>query len=326
MAVLCEAKVSLVLATLLAVLPNPPASAETTKGLRAETTAEGVRILEDDRPVLFYQRQPKSAERRFERAAYVHPLYDLDGHVLTEDFPADHPHHRGIYWAWHQISVAGQPVGDPWVAQDFSWHVEHVGVTARPSQALTLTAQVLWTSPLWVDEQQQHRPLVEETTQITIHPASDDSRRIDFRIELRAQENELRIGGSEDAKGYGGFSVRMRLPPDVRFTGRDGELEPQTNSIAAGPWMDISGTFSTDRTSGLTILCHPSCPGFPQPWILRRSRSMQNPAWPGRQPVLLSTETPTVLQYRLVLHRGEPSPEMIEAWQAEYAGGSDHQK
>ena len=53
--------------------------------------------------------------------------------------------------------------------------------------------------------------------------------------------------------------------------------------------------------SGVTILVHPTSPGFPQRWILRQARSMQNPVYPGREPVPLSDEKPLTLRYRLVL-------------------------
>lgn len=36
-------------------------------------------------------------------------------------------------------------------------------------------------------------------------------RKIDFQIELLALENDMRLGGSEGAKGYGGFTTRIRL-------------------------------------------------------------------------------------------------------------------
>jgi hypothetical protein len=46
---------------------------------------------------------------------------------------------------------------------------------------------------------------------------------------------------------------------------------------------------------------------------------MQNPAWPGREAVPLSDDKPTILRYRLVVHRGMPSREAIDGWLAEYA-------
>ena len=96
---------------------------ETETKLVAVSNAEGVTVLEGIRPVLTYQRAAKSEDGRWPRANYVHPLYDLDGEVLTEDFPADHGHQRGIFWAWHQVLVDGQPMGDAWACIDFQWDV-----------------------------------------------------------------------------------------------------------------------------------------------------------------------------------------------------------
>ena len=77
------------------------------------------------------------------------------------------------------------------------------------------------------------------------------------------------------------------------------------------------------RTSGLTILCHKSSPGYPQRWILRRKGSAQNPVYPGRHPVPLSREKPLVLRYRLIIHRGDVNDVDLDRLQAEYNSTSD---
>ena len=144
-------------------------------------------------------------------------------------------------------------------------------------------------------------------------------RKIDFQIELLALEDNMRLGGSEDAKGYGGFTVRIPLPADLKFTGTNGPVEPTTLSVEAGPWLDFSGNLGkAGKKSGLAILCHSSSPGYPQRWILRRQGSAQNPAYPGRDPVPLSREKPIVLRYRLIIHRGTVNDIDLDRLQAEY--------
>ena len=39
----------------------------------------------------------KGIDPKQTRSCYIHPLYSLDGKVLTEDFPEDHLHHHGIF-------------------------------------------------------------------------------------------------------------------------------------------------------------------------------------------------------------------------------------
>jgi len=42
------------------------------------------------------------------RSDYIHPLYGPQGEILTKDWSKDHPHHRGIYWAWPEVDWRGQ--------------------------------------------------------------------------------------------------------------------------------------------------------------------------------------------------------------------------
>jgi hypothetical protein len=293
---------------------------EASSSLQLVEQTEGWLVREGDRDVLFYQRAAKSRDGEFTRAHYVHPLYSLDGQVLTEDFPQDHLHHRGVFWAWHQLLVGEQPIGDGWACRDMVWNVAHVEPVTDAESSVALRTHVVWKSPQRTNAAGTPKPLVQERTTIRVHAADHDARKIDFEIQLLAAEENLRLGGSDDEKGYGGFSVRVRLPEGVRFTGAGGTVEPQLTAVDTGAWLDVSAPYDQDGAlSGVTILPHPSSPGFPQPWILRRERSMQNAVWPGREPVQLSTESPVILRYRLVLHRGGADRERIERWASQYA-------
>lgn len=291
--------------------PAPP--------IRVDLNEQGVLFTEGESTILFYQRTPKSFENRYERCHYVHPLYDLDGNVLTEDFPPDHPHHRGIFWAWHQVLLDGKKLGDGWAIRDFSWEVSQAKVVSENDESVTLKTVVLWKSPHWTDKKDQQKPFVREETLIRVYRAADEARKIDFTIHLLALEEGIQIGGSEDKKGYGGFSTRIRLPESIRFVGQQGEVTPDTYSLELGPWIDMSAKFgSSEAISGITILVHDSNPGYPQRWIVRQKGSMQNVAYPGRDPVKLPTDNPLVLRYRLILHRGGAEQKRIERWHTEY--------
>jgi hypothetical protein len=110
-------------------------------------------------------------------------------------------------------------------------------------------------------------------------------RRIDFEISLLALEEGLSIGGSEDEKGYSGFSVRMVLPDDVTFTGPDGKVKPENTAVQSPGYVNISGSMGKNgKKAGIVMVDHPSNPGYPQPWILRAKNSMQNAAFPETEP------------------------------------------
>lgn len=282
-------------------------------------TNEGFRITEADEKVMSYQRKHKSINGKYLRANYIHPLYGLDGDILTEDFPADHPHHRGIFWAWHQVWLGDKKLGDSWAAQDFFWDVYYAKILDVDSKSRALQVYVNWKSPLWTDADGKKKAFLKETTTMRVHRAQNDIRKIDFEIKLLALEDGMRLGGSEDVKGYGGFTTRIPLPDGLSLTGTSGPVEPNNLSVEAGPWLDFSGDFGNDgNISGLTILCHNSSPGYPQRWILRRKGSAQNPVYPGRHPILLSRDKPVILRYRLMIHRGKLSRADLDKLQAEY--------
>ncbi|MHC4240835.1 MAG: DUF6807 family protein [Planctomycetota bacterium] len=282
-------------------------------------TSEGFSITEADAKIMSYQRKHKSINGKFLRANYIHPLYGLDGEILTEDFPADHLHHRGIFWAWHQVWLGDKKLGDSWATQDFFWDVYDAKILNVDSQSRALQVYVNWKSPLWTDADGKKKPFLKETTTIRVHRTRNDIRKIDFEIKLLALADGMRLGGSEDVKGYGGFSTRIPLPNGLSFTGTGGPVEPKNLSVEAGPWLDFTGDFGKDgNRSGLTILCHNSSPGYPQRWILRRKGSAQNPVYPGRHPVGLSRDKPLVLRYRLIIHRSKLSREDLDKLQAEY--------
>lgn len=304
---------------------------------------EGFLVKEGDKDVLFYRRRAVKYTGRVlaavddyaaqiindilkdldakSRAHYVHPLYGLDGEILTEDFPRDHLHHHGIFWAWHQVYVGEKSMGDGWEMRDLWWDIRDVQIEQEAdAESAAVKIKVFWKSPNWTDAEGGQKPFVEETTVIRVHRAEGDIRKIDFEIALLALEDEVRIGGSDNTKGYGGFSARLRFPKTgLSFTATIGPVKPKNTPVEAGPWLDFSGDFRGDgRISGIAVLCHKSIPGYPRPWILRRRESMQNPVFPGREPVGLSRDKPLVLRYRLILHRGDVTSVDLDKLQAQY--------
>jgi len=259
---------------------------------------DGIELWEDSSLVFFYQQKPKSLNGKYSRNNYIHPLMSLDGDTLTEDFPADHLHQRGVFWAWHQIYIDTQHVSDSWSLENFISDVTTVNTITTDTQA-KMEVKVLWKSPVF----HNGKPYIEENTRITVDHIKKGTREIDFEISLLALTPGVKIGGSDDEKGYGGFSLRIKMPDGLIFTSDSGPITPQNLQIAAGPWMDFSAPYGINgEMSGITLICRPGSPNFPQPWILRQKDSMQNSVFPGREPVGLSMSDPLILNYRLIIH------------------------
>lgn len=246
--------------------------------IKMQKTKGGILIAENNQNVLFYQLEPKNKDGKYERCNYIHPLWTSDGTVLTEDFPEDHLHHRGVFWAWHQVWIGKQRIGDPWEIKNFNQKVTEIYFGVDTNGIGVLKTEVNWESDLWKTEGKK-KPYLKETTNISIHPQSGNYRKIDFEISLLALEENLSIGGSEDVKGYSGFSVRMKLPEDICFSGPAGELQAINTAIESTGYINIGGSIlDNGKRGGIVIVDHPENPDYPQTWILREHQSMQNAA------------------------------------------------
>jgi hypothetical protein len=274
---------------------------------------EGIRLTYGSSPVFFYQAETKSIEGRYPRANYLHPVYGLNGEVLTEDFPDDHLHHRGIFWAWHQFYVRNKKVGDSWECRDINWEVENIQTNVFNDSAVFST-EIYWTGLLPDDSDSLNKKLLKEETKITVKNISDSRREIEFNIRLIALYEGTAIGGSEDHKGYGGFSIRTKLPEDLTFYSENGIVEPIETAIHAGGWIDMRGTFDPDveDQTYITIMCDPDDPRPFHGWILRDKNSMQNAAFPGSEPVKIPIGESLQMKYKLLFHTKSMSKEEIQ--------------
>jgi hypothetical protein len=269
----------------------------------------GFLFMEGKDSIFFYQRSPKDKNGEYSRCNYIHPLYSLDGSKLTEDFPADHLHHRGIFWAWHQILIDDKQVSDGWELKNFQQKVTNFEFLLQKGVGLINTT-VEWKSPLWENGAKAY---LKEDTKITIHPKMGNYRRIDFEIRLKALTDRLSIGGSDDEKGYSGFSARLKLPTDMTFSGSNGLIEPTNTAVEAGNSMNISGAFlNGSKQGGVAIWSDPSNPAPSTSWILRKAASMQNAAFPGRKPIAIPFDQPLVLKYSMLIYQDSMSLKQIK--------------
>lgn len=269
----------------------------------------GFLFMEESDSICFYQKIPKDKDGKYARCNYIHPLYGLDGTCLSEDFPVDHLHHRGIFWAWHQILIDNVAVSDGWELKNFDQKVSNFEFKLQNGKG-SVNTTVKWKSPLWKNGDE---PYLKEETQMLIYPKSGNYRRIDFEIKLKALTDHLQIGGSNDEKGYGGFSARLKLPENVSFIGENGAIEPANNAIEAGNSININGLLlKNGKKGGVVIWSNPTNPQPSTSWILRKAASMQNAAFPGRKPVAIPFDEPLILNYTLLIYQGEMNTKQIQ--------------
>ena len=275
-------------------------------------TDTGVLIREGVRNVFLYRTAPENDGEPCVMCNYLHPLYGLNGGILTEDQPADHPHHRGVFWAWHQVLIDGEQIADQWELQHFKQKIVEFEFMKQGSGNVLLKTEVDWLSDRW-KKNGFEAPYIREFTTIEVWPKAGNVRRIDFEIQLKALEEGVQLGGSDDEKGYGGFSVRLALPDDVRFSGTNGKVEPENTPVTSPGYINIAGDFDrAGKPAGVVIIDNEDNPGYPQSWILRRKESMQNVVWPGSTPIDISISEPLVLKYTMLVYSGKLSNSKIQ--------------
>ncbi|MCF7669205.1 MAG: PmoA family protein [Verrucomicrobia bacterium] len=257
-------------------------------------------VMEDRTPVLSYNTKPRLADgvpERYRRACYIHPLYDLDGAPITDDFPEDHFHHRGIWWSWPWMETRGKRVqlwhpSDPPLEQKFLRIVEQE-ISAERARIVFENA--------WILDGEDH--VGRELIEMVIYPAKEGTRAIDLRLTFEAVGKPVVIRGEKaNQKGYGGLTFRSTatLAKDAILTTDQGI---ETEDIVNAPlkWADLS----SDKR-GMAIFVHPAHPSAPVPWLIRISYGgVLNPEYPGNKAVTLDPGKPVTLNYRLFVHRGD---------------------
>lgn len=241
----------------------------------------------------------------YERGDYISPLHGPDGEVLTDDYPKDHPHHRGVWWSW-PVTRWNQEVFDIWAV---------VGVHARPvamrrAEAgpvlAVLHAESVWN---WRDKD----AVVREELAIRAFRGAGRSRVVDVEVQLTALVDGVAVGGRPKA-GYGGFALRAAPSQDTKIT-------PFTDPAGAGPrrsWLDYSGVFAGGKgASGVTIVERVSNPDYPSPLHQYPGCNCVMPAWPADREVPLAKDKPLVLKHRLFIHAGgADEKQLADVWSA----------
>ncbi|MDA1278262.1 MAG: PmoA family protein [Verrucomicrobia bacterium] len=266
-------------------------------------TEESLALFEGDRPVFVYNHgmihQPGVPADRA-RSTYVHPLYGLDGEVLTDDFPADHTHHRGLFWAWPHVRV-GEQHYDLWMLHGIEQRFERWLSRATDAGGATLGVENGW----FVG----NRRVVQEQVWIRAAPAGKDERVLDLEFTWIPLIEPLTLEGAE-GKSYGGLTLRFAPRAQTVITTPLGQDEKDL-SITRLPWADLSARFAgRAKASGAAIFVAPDHPDFPTEWLTRHYGVLCL-GWPGVNPKTFQPGETIRCRYRVWIHRGSPDLETV---------------
>ncbi len=287
-----------------------------------QKTENKVVLLENGAPVFAFNHgeiQPPNGG--VARSGYVHPLYGPDGDVLTDDFPSDHPHHRGVFFGWPQMTVLGNSV-DVWHLRGLRPRFHEWGELLVEGEPAGLKVVNFW-RPEGSDD-----PAVEERVRFRVHPSDETGRMIDIHGTFLNLSDEPIVLRGQVGAGYGGLNVRMDGGrPEVVITTANGVLEGDANALdPASPWAAHSSRAGRDRPrSGVAIFQHPGNPGYPvRSWTLRYYGFL-GAAWPGETSHTIEPDEALDLRYRLYVFRGTPEEAKVAERFAEFADKNSDQ-
>jgi len=119
---------------------------------------------------------------------------------------------------------------------------------------------------------------------------------------MKALADGVSIAGSDDEKGYGGFSARLINTADMLFYSQGERVKPTKNQLKAGSSMTIE--WSTGTLPQFRLACGAQGKAIDQ-WIIRNNLSMQNCAWPGRPHVTLAQDKVTSINASITLSQNQ---------------------
>ena len=268
-------------------------------------------VFEEGNPALTYNfgmQLKEGVPKRYQRSSYIHPIYDLKGNILTDDFPDDHYHHRGLSWMWPKIfidsvrydlwHIYGQQGDLEGIHQVFEkWLMKEVGPICA-----TFGAKNIWQ----LDSGQK---VMDEWVYVKVYKANENSRAIDIKLVFKASV-EIGLEG-QTKKGYGGLNFRFSPRIETKITSQFGKEED--SDLKSLPWADQSAIFGDNNYfSGVSIFQRKSNNNFPAGWCLRHYGFL-GVEWPGVERYNMNPGETFTLSFRILVHQGNAVEGSVES-------------
>ena len=288
----------------------------------------------DGRPVLEYlTKKPVNSGLTSASAACFHPVRTPTGEIVTALAPDDHPHHRGIFFGWHD-SEFRTPVN----LDNYGPH--------KPLRALNITKADFWgwgafaTRDGRVVENREVKLVRSDARQAALEIRNNwnvGTRTMAEEVNLASVAErdgvfvldlEYRITPSADyvlnRASFGGFDVQGRKDGESYFADGSGKLDradahyslPDLNWPPA-PWYDYSIQLKgSGKTVGFAVIDHADNPYTT--WHNSSKLWMLNPVITASGPITIFRGQTMTLRYRVVVHDGDTPTALIERLAGEW--------
>lgn len=291
-----------------------------------DTEGKHTDLLFDGRKVARYQYERINEERREETYKPYHHVYDWEGKdFITKGHGGQYSHHRGIYYGFSRCSyrdAAGKEITkqDTWHCQKaHQTHEKFVQQTATKDRA-EQTVEIDWHGDDGTVFAREKRTLV-----FSFNDGGDLV--VDFHSVLVAVMNDVRVDGDPQ---HAGFQFRASNEVSTSTKKQTYYIRPKTGKAAEGTTINWSAKNDTEATrdlpwKGMSVVvggerysvAYLDSPDNPKP---ARYSERDYGRFGSYFATDVTKEKPLVVNYRLVIRKGEYQPAEIEGLSKEFAG------
>ncbi|HEY0457388.1 MAG TPA: PmoA family protein [Verrucomicrobiae bacterium] len=288
----------------------------TRKATKLELKSENLSLMS-------YQAEPGPLPRAnikelFIRGGYLHPINTLSGKTVTDDFPANHLHHHGVWWSWTKTEFQGRHP-DFWNMGDGKGKVEFVAVDKT------------WSGPVQCGFISRHRfvdltgpePIVALNETWEVHAYLPDIMAKFWMFDLVSTQTCATSSALKLPEyRYGGLGFRGNWAWNGKdktdFLTSEGEHDREKGQGTRGRWCDITGLVDGQKV-GIAILCHPDNFRAPQPMRLHPTEPFFNFAPQEAGDMEIAPGKPYVAKYRFIVHDGPMDKDKLDELWNDYA-------
>ena len=285
-----------------------------------------VRLTVNGKPVAAYQTTPSTpppgVDAHYAHGAYLHPVHTPSGRLVTGDYPPDHKHQRGIFFAWTKTKFEGR-------APDF-WNMGK-GDTKVTAATEFVAVDRTWNGPVHGGFASRHRftdrltpepkPMLNETWRVTAYNVAASGGKAWLLDFVSTQECASASPVKLPKYYYGGLGARGHAAWDpvdaVKFLTSNGADRKQGDASKAN-WVHMGGQVD-GAPAGFAVLIHPDNFRAPQPLRLNPKNPQLCVAPSADGDWEITPGQPYVSRYRFILADGPADQAELERHWNDYA-------
>ena len=248
---------------------------------------------------------------------FWHPISMPGSPVLTEDRPADHIHHHGLWLAWKSVNGVNfweeSPSGAPerGYGRIVNTDLNVVEVSSSSTEFIATTSWLDW----------RDKEIISDVRRTLIHRPTDTGFMIDLSIELLPTNGEVILDLRRGEPGQGGFyysGLVIRLNDKIgqgEVLDADGHTDTESIFGSQSRWCGYSGVHQVNgKRYSVVIIDKPENPRYPTTWWVRDrpGYSLLHPSPTYYEPLKIDAETSVMFQYKVLFYNGPIPVEDVE--------------